>query len=328
MAGEEQTGNRQPDLPQNYTISVNVESDGGPYEVRLATVNHLFADILKYNDQFSLGSMMARQIFSIFPIEGDEPRTPKGPGGEEEHQQMTASALNMIHQNTLEQIGLSLEPVSGKTGTLMGLGETAGEGQMRINIADRNRFTSFLDALSPELVEKTGLKPNLESLSGILAQQIFDHYNLQKPSDEMLELFGGLGNIVGHYKRLGMKESVENLETFLQHARQGDLREFVAIEKDGLFSEPGKYFGPADWQIDSTSQGLEERWNRALTILQMTKDNPKAHELYQKLSDHLLNCIKIARASTSLPKLHAAESKKVLERTHMRLEEMILRNQA
>lgn len=324
MAEEEQADSRQPASPQDRMVSVKVESAKGPYEVNLTAVNHLFTDIAKYNEKFSLGSMMARQIFSIFPMEGDEPRVPKGPGGEEEHQQMTASALNIIHQNTLEQIGLSLEPVSGKKATLMGLGEVAGEGEMRANVINRNRFTSFLGALTPEVVETTGLKSGLESLSGVLAQQIFDHYNLQKPSDEMLELFGGLGNIVNEYKRLGMGKKIENLATYLQHARQGDLREFVVIERDGLFSEPGKFFGPADWQMDSTSQGPQERWNRALSILQLAKNNPNARELYEKLGNHLLNCIKIARASTSLPKLHAAESKKVLENSHMRLEEMIL----
>lgn len=312
MAGEEQPSSEQ---------------SGSPDKINLAGVNHLFVDISRYNDQFSLGSMMARQIFSIFPTEGDEPRMPKGPGGEEEHQQMTASALTIIHQNTLEQMGLSLEPVSGKKATLIGLGEKAGEGEMRINVTNSNRFTSFLGALTPELIETTGLKPNLESLSGVLAQQVFDHYNLQKPNDEMLELFGGLGNIVNQYKRLGMDKAIQGLDTYLQHARQGGLREFVVVEKNGLFSEPGKFFGPADWQKDSTVKGLQERWNQALAILQMTKNNPKAQELYKKLSNHLLDCIKIARADTESLDYFSSETREglsqVLEESYMQLDEAV-----
>lgn len=299
MAGEEQTGTRQPRPPQqDQLVSIKLETGNGSSELRLAAVNHLFADISRYNDQFSLGSMMASQLFSFIRLEGEEAATtPRGLGGEEEYQQMTASAINAIHRGTLDTIGLSLEPVSGKHATMMGLGGQAGDGEMRINVANRNRFTSFLVALTPELVGSTGIRPNLESLSGILSQQIFDHYNLQESGDEILELFGGLGAIVNQYKRLGMKEAVVGLEIYLIHARQGDLREFVAVERNSLLAEPGKSFGPADWQKDTTPEGLEERWGNALAILQVAKNNPKAHGLYEQLKQHLSDCLKAARAN-------------------------------
>lgn len=314
MVGEEQAGTRKPGPPQqDQSVSIKLETGNGPSELRLATINHLFADISRYNDQFSLGSMMARQLFSFIRLEDEEASTPRGLGNEEEYQQMTASAINAIHGGTLDTIGLSLEPVSGKHATMMGLGEQAGEGEMRINVANRNRFTSFLEVLTPELVESTGLRSNLESLSGVLSQQIFDHYNLQKPGDEMLELFGGLGTIVNQYKRLGMGEAVEGLEVYLIHTRQGDLREFVAIERNSLLAEPGKYFGPADWQKDTTPRGLEERWGNALAILQAAKDNPKAHELYQQLKRHLSECIKIARADTESRSYYTPEAREEMK---------------
>ncbi len=270
-------------------------------ELPVVAVNHLFADIDRHNQQFSMASMMARSIFRHvrFEDETNKEPVPASLSGEEDHQQMNASALVVIHKETLNKIGLSLEPVSGKGAVLMYEGEEAGEGEMRINVSNRNRFIPFLEALAPDQVEETGLKPNLESLSKVLSQQVLDHYDLKEPNDEALQLLGGLGKIIDEYKRLGMSKAVTRLETYLNHARQGDLREFVAVENAGLLSEPGKYFGPADWQGDSTPAGLRQRWDEALRVVKTAKANPKAGSLYKQLSEHLIKCIKIARNDPS-----------------------------
>ncbi|MEK7616549.1 MAG: hypothetical protein AAB414_00650 [Patescibacteria group bacterium] len=322
---EEQTGDVKPQAATpDQPLTVRIETEREPYEVKIPAVSHLFSDIDRYNQQFSMGAMMARSLFSVVRFEDDdEPRAPDSLGREEDHQKMTASALAVIHKDTLDKIGLSLEPVSGKGATLMVLGQQAGEGQMRINVSNRNRFVSFLGALEPELVEQTGLKQNLEGLSAVLVQQVLDNYDLQEPTDEALQLLGGLGNIVDQYNRLGMERAVNRLETYLQHARQGDLREYVAIERRALLSEPGQNFGPADWPIDTTPEGLEGRWNEALAILRAAKENPKAHELYQQLADHLTKCIKIAREYVK-QKGDRPLLGDVLEKEHMRLEDITL----
>lgn len=258
-----------------------------PEEVTLVSVSHLFVDIRNYNDQFSLGRMMARGLLSHLRDEDSFENA-------SEHQLITAEALSAIHQGTLNRIGLSLEPVHGGA-TFMAMGAQASSGEIRVNVSDGNRFTFFLRALQPQQIEATGLKPNLEDLSGILAQQVLSHYDLKEPSDETLQLLGNLGNIVDEYKRLGMGEAVLRLETYLQHARQGDLREFVLIERNGYLSEPGRNFGPADWEKDTTPEGLEARWTDTLNALIMTRNNPQAQALYQQLGSHLLRCLGIAR---------------------------------
>lgn len=331
MVGEQGEANQpQPQDPDQST-TIRVESEGRADEVRLGAINHLFFDISRYNSQFSMGAMMSRSLLSFIRFEDetgdDEPAgSAVNLAGEEEYQQMTASALDVIHRDTLDKIGLSLEPVA-KGATLMAMGEEASTGQMRVNIADKNRFTSFLGALEPEQIEQTGLKVNLESLSGVLAQQVLDNYDLQQPSDEALQLFGSLSTIVDQYHRLGMEEAVGQLETYLQHARQGDLREYIAVEQTRLFQEPGKGFGPADWQTDSSPEFLENRWNEALTILMMAKDNPKAQALYVRLRDHLVECAKLARNdSKSLEESYTpevrAELRKILDATNNRLEDI------
>lgn len=327
------------EAPKPGRISENLSSDkklvvrinfGGKSDtLPIAAVNHLFVDISKFNQQFSMGSMLFGLIMGLSGIEGED--APRRPGSDleraEEDQKMSASAIALIHRDTLNKIGLSLEPVAGKTATLMGRGEQAGSGEMRINVADRGKFTGFLSALEPEQVEITGLKPNLESLSGVLAQQVFDHYDLKQPSDEMLELFGGLGGIVNQYQRLGMAKAVEGLETYLDHARKGDLREFVAVERAGLMSEPGKYFGPADWQKDATPEFLAHHWSEATHILRMVRSNPKAQGLYEQLKDQLLKSIKISRADAeSLEYYQPDQREKIreeLERAYLNLDDTI-----
>lgn len=307
------------------------QGEGKAAEVNILSVNGLFSDINKYNDQFSLGAMMFRSISDNLKLgevqEAADLTKPQQSflSKEEEYQQMSSSALLAVHGGVLNQVGLSLEPVSGKTITMYGQGEQAGVGEMRLNISDKNKFTSFLGALKPDQVEGRALRPNLESLSGILAKQVLDQYDLKEPSDEALQLFGGLGKIVDQYKRLGMGQAVTGLETYLAHARQGDLKEYVAIEQRGLFSEPGKSFGPADWQKDSTPDHLEERWGDTLRILSIIKENPKAGNLYKQLEVHLNTCAKVAEESISSLKYYDVQTKaefaRILGQVKIQLEE-------
>ncbi|TSC64375.1 MAG: hypothetical protein G01um101493_143, partial [Microgenomates group bacterium Gr01-1014_93] len=83
-----------------------------------------------------------------------------------------------------------------------------------------------------------------------------------------------------------------------------------------------KYFGPGDWQSDSTPEALAGRWNEALAILRAAKANPKAQELYQQFSTHLLNCIKIA--TSWVGENDRKDLSNVLEKSHMRLEDITL----
>lgn len=331
MAGEttiSQEGLNHPDKPPNI---VKVElGEGRTNEVAIPSINHLFIDIAQYNDQFSMGRIAARGLFSLIKFEDDEVEPAQSIQREGEHQQVTAAALSAIHQNTLAKIGLSLEPVHGGA-TFMALGQQASSGEMRINVSDGRRFVSFLHALQPDQVQETGLRPNLENLSGVLAQQVLTNYDLRQPSDEALQLFGNLGNMVVEYKRLGMGQAVERLETYLAHARQGDLREFITIERNGYLSEPGKNFGPADWQLDSTPKYLKARWDEAIAVLKASKANPKARQLYDQLHSHLLKCVKIARGGmrileeqNSYSPEQRAEMAKVLEEEHMQLEDLMI----
>lgn len=249
--------------------------------------NALFTDIKRFNNQFSMGSIMASFLLNRFENHGEEIRT------DEETQKLTAGGISLIHSDVLDKTGLKVESVSGKTSRFYGPEGTTGSGELRVNVVDRGRFVNFLQAINPQITRESELGQNLQSLSNILAQQIFDHYDLKEPSDEALQLLGSLEAISREYKRLEIP-GVDRLETYLAHSKKGDLREFLLVEQGGLLSEPGKNFGPADWQIDAGPDFLEERWNRALAVLQMARENPNARDLYNELYAHLSKCLDIA----------------------------------
>lgn len=254
--------------------------------------NAVFSDIARFNQQFSLGSMIAGLIIGHFEREPQDTGSPLSKYGEQA-QRLTAGGIYLIHFQTLEKVGLVLESVSGKTSKLIGQGEMVGTGELRLNVSDSNRFLGFLRAVNPQMTQSSPLGGNLQSLSRILARQIIDHYDLRAPSDEALQLLGALEGIVNEYRRLNIP-GIERLEDYLVHARKGDLREYLLVEQKRLLTEPGQYFGPADWQRDASPESLQRDWGEALKVLEIVQTNPKARDLFEQLETHLRRCLDIA----------------------------------
>ena len=287
------------EFPQkNISPIINVENGDKKTQVAIQEVDSLFQDINQYNDKFSLGASM----FSLLKqhlenTDGNEEKKPLTNNINEESQHMSASALDVMHQATLNNLGLALEPVSGKDVTIFTSEGATGTGEMRLNIKDRSQFSSFLKGLEINQVTETPLNHHLKSLTDILNQQILDNYNLQEPDDNTLSFLGSLDNIVSEYNRLGLKEEAQTMEEYLTHAREGNLREFIALRTSGLMQEPNKGFGPADWQKDASPTYLKNHWDEAIRLLRTLRNNPKAMELYNQLFTHLNKCLPLAQTS-------------------------------
>jgi hypothetical protein len=282
----------QKSLPILTGVSFSV--DNQPVRVYLQDVNRIFNDIDKYNAQFSMGAMMGRMFISqIKSHESIESQSPVDSLTEEhENQQISAFFLISTHKQTLHDIGLTLEPIGGAP--LMGGGTEANEGKMAINVSSRDKFISFLHAIQPAQADATRIRFNLEKIPVLLSQQIMARYNLLMPEPEALELFEGMEQIITEYKRLGMTGAISQLENYYNHGKIGDLGEYISIERRGLFTQPGKGFGPADWETDATPDYIEAQWNEAIAILDMVKQNPKADGLYTQLYEHLRMCVDVA----------------------------------
>ncbi len=310
---------RTPERPQQTqqpnVETVKVNQDGNNVvEVSVEAVKALFEGINKYNDQFSIGTTLARLLRRDIEKqlkdregqnvskEGGTPFRLKDKPLREEGVNQQISAINLFYQNQqiLGQIGLTLEPVSGKKATLFMEDASVGAGEIRLNITDGEKFTSFLSVLSPDQVKNANLSGDLKKLAEVFVSQITDQYNLSDPSDEALQLFGRMAGIIGQYKRLGLGDSIEKMEIYLTYMKQGNLREYLAIEKEDLFKGPDDGWGPAKWQTDATPKRLREYWGGAMDILESMKTNPKAENLYKTLKNHLKMCVD--KAKLNIPK--------------------------
>src|SRR3990167_268849 len=226
--------------------SVTIENRGKTSVVTIQDVDSLFQGIASYNDQFSLGKSMFSLLMQHVERNTKEDKGKESPtltsNIDEQSQHMSASALSVIHETTLNNLGLSLEPVSGKSATIYSSEGAVGTGEMMLNIKDRDKFGSFLKALTPEQVSQTPLHGHLGELTEILNRQILDNYDLSEPDDSALTFLGSLDGIVSEYKRIGLTQDAAQMEEYLQHSRAGNLREFVALKTSGLLQEPGKGF--------------------------------------------------------------------------------------
>jgi hypothetical protein len=268
---------------------LNFEVDGENTKVDLADVASLFDGVNKYNETYSLGNIAFRRIKAVTKMED------RDNSEEEENKQTDVFFLQNINKDLLEKIGLFIEPVSGKKGAVYDSKGVTSQGEIRFNISNQGRFVSFLDALEPEIINDSGIQKGLENLPVIFSKQIADNYDLQAPGNEAIQLFTAMDDIVKNYKRLGMDDAVSRLETYLEHGRKGDLREYVLIDKKALLKKPeDEYFGPGRWQLDSVPEMLEERWSEALYILSATKKNTNALSLYEELKSNLELCVDAA----------------------------------
>ena len=310
-----------------------------PQQGPLEQFNELMGAVDEYKHQSSLGGVMARVfIRSVREASLSSPATeaPDEVGDktrehtvrEGDRQKMASSVLGITQASTLEALGLSLEPISGKRGMFVSSKEGTTElGEMRLNVVDREKFTAFLATLSPKQIAEGKTSAHLAEFMKILEKQVGDQYDWDNPPDEALELVGGLEHIVGEYERLGLGEqrAVVGLKAGLHHAHEGTLREYLLVSNKTLFKEPGEGFGPADWQRDTTEEQLTKKWHEALEVLEAVKQNQKASELYAQLRDHLRKCVDSAVEDLKeLPEKEYSRGRKeslgkVLERAQLEL---------
>lgn len=206
----------------------------------------------------------------------------------------------LTDQNSVR--GFEVQVAVGKGFTIYGQGDASPDAQPRLNLTDSEKFVSFLKSLTPEIVEERKLKDALVGVITALNRQVHDTYNFQEVSDAELNLIVSGREILAQYQELQIEApALEVLKTTLEYASKRCLVEYQLVNNQGLLSPPGQYFGPADWQTDSTVDRLNERWKNALNTLGLVSANSHAHELASTLSAHLKVCVR--HAIESLPTL-------------------------
>jgi hypothetical protein len=275
-------------LQQPYFEKVSGENPDNIKKINVDEVEALFEAINKYNLQFTKGAR------ALINTEEKPTRLVKSTLLKERASSEGLLAINFSYedQQIVDQIGLKLEPVITDEKKIFASDSTCVDGrELRLNIVDEKKFVSFLGLLGLEQVVNTDIEHNLKDLSKMLTNQILQQFGFSSPTSEGFELLSNMPEIIENYKRLGLADSIEKMEIYLIHIRQGDMKEYVEIEKAGLFLGPDDNdWGPAKWQNDATSRILKDHWGRALEVVKVTGVNPKARELYKKLLNHLKYC--------------------------------------
>lgn len=247
-------------------------------------------EVDNYNAKFSTGRLMAEAV------RGGRIK------GEEVDQK---SKLNLIKANKefgplMNRVGLNIELAETGTAIFTSDGK-AGISEIRFNIANREKFIGYLQEIGPESITENqikGLKAVLENVTLQLEKQ----YQIDNPNDDrMVELLGGLDEIIKGCERLdpensiGIDESIEKLKKYNEAKKNKSLREFIVAEREGLFLEVGgRNFGPSTWHMDANPDYYEEKWAKALKVLSSIKESNKSGEFYKKLKDHLIDSAKYA----------------------------------
>lgn len=249
-------------------------------------LNVLQSDMESYDEAYGISGMVLGIIFSTMRDEGlTERNTP------------TLEKLTSRHNVLMETMGLSFEPVSGKRATMFSPGQQTPDSQMRLNVKNRKQFLQFLRQIEKDHVALFELDGSFSSISTSLINQLVDHYDLQSPTDEALELVASLENITNEYKRLGLEDDSNTLAEYTHHMKQKSLREFVMLTRSGLMQKPADGYGPGDWHRDTSLQNYTNRWRGALEMLKYINTNPNARPLFEELYTHIETCIHYARTT-------------------------------
>lgn len=264
------------------------------HEPHLSTLDlsGLKKEIDEYNSRFSAGVMMADMLKA--QVRGDAP-----PNQDAESKKLPLERIKLQYGDLTERTGISLESVRGP----MTIYAQDGEKQtslLRINIADRKKYLTYLRTLEPDTIKDTQAQ-GITAVSESLTKQLAREYNLENPDDErMLQLLGGLDEITGEYERLdpqGSKEigrSVENLKKYSEAAKEKYLREYLMVERANILLEVGgKNFGPSRRHTDSFNQ-YEGFWRDTIGVLKKIKENPNAKAFFVKVRDHLIASLRYA----------------------------------
>lgn len=291
------------------------------YAADLSTVDlgRLKEDLARFNTQFSsmrrMAEMLGRHISGENAVMDAQTQA--------KEQRFSLEELVSKNGEVLARTGLSLEPVNGSTTLYTKEGEILPSSEMGLNLADRDRFLAYLEALQPEtLTDSQAL--GLETVAETLTKQLTTQYNLDNPADDrMIELLSGLGKIVDQYDRLdpkknrGLQAAIEQLRIYAEIGKAKYLREYLLVEKSGILAEVGgPNFGPSNWHTDSEPASYRIRWQQALEVLRIVQSNPNAATLAKQLQSNLVASLEYARKD-----LEQSESSHIVDsREHLFLD--------
>jgi hypothetical protein len=217
-------------------------------------------------------------------------------------QKTSFANISSLYGPTLNQLGLSIETVSGETFSLSLRNPRTRvdlknnqivttptkifsfkSSEIIYNISDHEKFISFLNGLNPESLENH-FKDGLIDISDCLTDQLVDHYDYSYPNKNDDEYITNIGPIISQYQRLGMGDAIQQLSVYYEHLNMEVLEDFLTLERANfIVDQKEEPLDPTIWQIEYSPEIFEINWNIAFEILARAKNNPKAKGFYYNL---------------------------------------------
>ncbi len=277
------------------------KSEFGSNPEDIIVFNEMVATIKNHNEQFSLGTAMAKALLDHVDESVHIQELVKAGASQQEARQtvdfvdedkisyteeeeMARSIVGVINAPILEVVGLKLSPLH-KTSTIISKKGEQSIGKVRLQLDDGSRFSNFLLSINPEL-QNDDFKQNIEEVVSNLIDETADAIANNKEDKTTNETLAYGKGILAGMERIGLDNlaSYSKLRTLYDHAQKGDVKEYVLADKIGLLKEPGSNnYGPSSWQQDCTSEYLDTHWKMIVEILKETRTNPRAKDFFLHL---------------------------------------------
>lgn len=278
-------------------------------QVNLGNLKAVFANVETHNKEFSLGTMLGKGIIShVKNQEGSENYESSSPfSAEKDKGDVLGETLGILHANSFSPIGISLD-ASSETGVkLITQDEEIAEAQVKFGLQNPDLFLSFLDALGTmdkKELNDSAIAPLMSKIGYDLFLQIYQHYNNYHLDERVPQIEPRLSEIVSRYKSLEIKaqygetDRTQNLKIYARYADQGILGEYIAAESSGLLYKPNdeknSFSTFANWSNDIDLKLIQDRFEKALAILEQLRSNPKARDLLREVKTNLVDCVNAA----------------------------------
>ena len=249
----------------------------------------LLADLDTHNKEQSAGAQMGKTLgkFLIGVMDDEKPNMQQAQMdvGIETAQEARVGLAEFTtkHQKVLDRFGLTLSHQASE-----GLKYGLPSGPISMRIDNIHSFLRYAQSL-PTSDEKNGTAEAFQPLLRVVEKQIAS-INFRHLSPEEKSLLENIDALSDSFRRLSPGLDLGRLQHFADYQNTNRLEQYLAVEREDLWVEPGKGFGPADWIRDTTPDNLDSRWSSAIKILREQEALGSAG-VAKELYEHLKICI-------------------------------------
>ncbi len=194
----------------------------------------------------------------------------------------------VVNEDLFARIGIKMLP----TGGYMSDGvEAVTAASLEPHLESVSLFTEYISLLDPEGATGSSL---LDDVAGGLKERIDLTIGEPERAEIGMDAIRAWIELETEYERLGIETySTSSLREYPHYWAQNVLPEFIEATSNGYVELDGKEFGfgPADWAMDMSPEGLLDSWGKAIDCMSATGMKNPESDLYSAMREHLASCL-------------------------------------